>query len=328
MNGFAHKQYREQGIEVVELSSDKTTLKIAVSLGNTLFSFTRNETELLYFPFSLEEYKTSGKLAGNPFMHPWANRLEGDHITIELHKHFFPSDLNKLIYRDENGLPIHGLLLKTDKWRTETVEQTESFIYHQAALEFNDPDWLRLFPFEHFLDMKTYLHEDEICIEMGIYNSGDKPMPLSFGFHPYFLIDPLKSVGLQLTIPMKDVLRVTHQLIPNWSLIPKERLWEFSGNKISLAENYFDHCFTDFTEQKFFHVEQAPREFDLHPDDGYQFVQIYAPNEKDKPYICIEPMQATANALNTNSCKMLEPGEFTTQEFTISFYDEQLKEKP
>jgi galactose mutarotase-like enzyme len=258
-------------------------------------------------------------------MHPWANRLEGDHITIDNQKHFPPKELNKLIYRDGNRLPLHGILLKTDKWKTEIIEETESFIYHHASLDFIEEEWLRIFPFEHSLDMKTYLHDDEICIEVDIYNSGEKPMPLSFGFHPYFLIDPQNTDDLQLTIPLKNILEVNEKMIPNGKLISKEEVWPFENDKISLGSNKFDHGFTGATQRGFFHLKQADREFDLYMDDDYRYLQIYAPNQPDKPFVCLEPMLAPTNGLNTNSCKLLEPGDYNTQEFTISFYDEQLK---
>ena len=259
-------------------------------------------------------------------MHPWANRLEGDYITIGQQKHIFPKELYGQIFRDGNGLPLHGLLLKTDKWRTENIEQTDSFIYHHASLDFIEEEWLRIFPFEHSLDMKTYLHEDEICVEMGIYNSGDQPMPLSFGFHPYFLIDPQNTNALQLTIPMKKVLEMNEKMIPNGQFISKEALGAFENDKIILGQNKFDHGFTGEEQPGYFHLKQGNREFDLYMDDDYNYAQVYAPNQPGKPYVCIEPMQAPTNALNTNACKLLDPGDYITQEFTVSFYDEQLKE--
>jgi galactose mutarotase-like enzyme len=258
-------------------------------------------------------------------MHPWANRLEGDHITIDAQQHEFPSELNGLIFRDGNGLPLHGLLLKTDRWRTEAVEAADGFIYHHAVLDFDDPDWLRIYPFPHSLDMKTYLHEEEVCIEVDVYNSGDRPMPLSFGFHPYFLIDPKKTGDLQLTIPLKNVLTVNEKMIPTGEFQPKENLWTFENDEIILGNHQFDHGFTGQERRRFYHFKQDAREFDLYLDNDYGYMQLYAPNQPDRPYVCIEPMLAPTNALNTNACKMLAPGGFITEEFTISFYDEQFK---
>jgi galactose mutarotase-like enzyme len=75
------KQYHENNFEIIELKNENISARIAVNIGNTLFSL-KDKNEILYFPFTLEDYKTNTKLAGNPFMHPWANRLESECIHV------------------------------------------------------------------------------------------------------------------------------------------------------------------------------------------------------------------------------------------------------
>ena len=105
--------------EIVTLQNNTTTAKIAVNIGNTLFSLNHHNTEKLYFPYTLNEYKQNTKLAGNPFMHPWANGLEGEYIppgkTLNI---TFQKKSATLLYRDGNNLPLHGLLLKSNQWKT------------------------------------------------------------------------------------------------------------------------------------------------------------------------------------------------------------------
>ena len=59
------KQYLENNFEIIELKNKNISAKIAVNIGNTLFSL-KDKNEILYFPFTLEDYKTNTKLAGNP----------------------------------------------------------------------------------------------------------------------------------------------------------------------------------------------------------------------------------------------------------------------
>lgn len=319
MSEMTHQTYTEDGVEVVELRSADTILKIAAGLGNTLYSLQHQGRECLYFPGSLGDYRTSDRLGGNPFMHPWANRLEGDHIRVDGRRHDFPDAQKHLLYRDGNGLPLHGLLLKTDQWQTVAVTHSQDFIYHHATLDFDRPDWLRIFPFPHTLEMKTYLHAQEVCIEVVVYNSGQSPLPLSFGFHPYFRMDPSCPEQLRLTIPLREVLDTDALQIPNGERQAKENLWPFERDELSLDGHRLDHAFAGQDRKRFFRVEQQGEGFDLFLDNDYRYVQVYAPNRPDKPYVCVEPMLAPANALNSGACAFLEPGKKCTQAFSICF---------
>ena len=130
----------ENGIEIVKLWSiaSDLSLKIAVNIGNTICSILKKNKEYLYFPYELKAYKNISQLAGIPFMHPWANRLEGDFIFIEQNKHHFPKHFQSIIPRDGNNLPLHGLLLKSDKWKTKAIVNHSEGISHIATVEFRD----------------------------------------------------------------------------------------------------------------------------------------------------------------------------------------------
>ena len=132
------QKYLEDTTEIIELKNDSIIAKIAVNIGNTLFSLKQNETEKLYFPFSFDEYKTNTKLAGNPLMHPWANRLEADYIQVENQTYQFPENQKHLLYRDGNNLPLHGLLLKSDQWKTIELYEDMETCFHIAELIFDD----------------------------------------------------------------------------------------------------------------------------------------------------------------------------------------------
>ena len=53
------------GIEFIEIGDDFISAKIAVNIGNTMFSLTCQNKEKLYFPFPLSEYKINTKFKIN-----------------------------------------------------------------------------------------------------------------------------------------------------------------------------------------------------------------------------------------------------------------------
>lgn len=309
----------EKGIELVKLSSTLSDLaiSIAVNIGNTLFSIKKNEKEYLYFPYLLNEYKNISQLAGNPFMHPWANRLEGDFILFNHEKKEFPNAQKKSLYRDANNLPLHGLLLKSDKWKTKAIINQSDSISHIAIFEFCEAEELAIFPFEHTIEMKTTLTENNVSIEILFINNSNQPMPLSSGFHPYFAINPTKKDDLKIEIPFANVILANESMIPNGDYLPKEMVFNgFNIHSISLGNNYFDHGFEGIIDFKKCTVNQLDRKFEVNFGD-FPIGQIYAPNKMGKPYICIEPMLAKTNDLNRNNCEYLNPKSCIKKTFEI-----------
>ncbi len=319
------QQYYRDNFEIIELKNEITSAKIAVNIGNTLFSLKQND-EKLYFPFSLHEYKSNTKLAGVPFMHPWANRLKNDCILVENGRYDFPSEHKKLLYRDGNNLAMHGLLLKSSTWKTIELHEDENYCSHTAELIFDDAAFLSIFPFIHKIRIKHMLQNKELNIETTILNLDEKDMPMSFGFHPYFF---RKNRDEQLCIAAKSVIAVNDVMIPTGNVIAKESKWNFTDDKISLQNISFDDGFQDLklneNKQTVFSIQPSQtvqaegqaEHIEIRLDKNYPFAQIYAPSNPEKPYVCIEPMTAITNALSTNNCKKIKKDESFTASFSI-----------
>jgi galactose mutarotase-like enzyme len=309
--------YIEDGFEIIKLKNERIAAKIAVNIGNTLVSLMQNEEERIYFPYTLKDYQKNKKLAGNPFMHPWANRLQYDAIKIENQLHAFPSTASYLLYRDGNDLPLHGLLLKSNKWKTITITNTENSCYHIAEFIFDDDEFLSIFPFKHTIQIKHELIKNSLVISTTIINQDEKIMPVSFGFHPYFLIEMEKRELTSLTIPAAKAIEVNDKMIPTGNYFTKENKWNFIDNSIFLKNISFDEGFQDL-----YYNEENVSVFKLNDieilmDTHFPVAQIYAPKEPEKPYVCIEPMTAITNALNTNNCTTLNKNQTFSATFSI-----------
>jgi aldose 1-epimerase len=308
------QKYTEDNFEIVELKNNFISARIAVNIGNTLFSINRGNQEKLYFPYSLNEYNTNTQLAGNPFMHPWANRLEGEYIQVENQQYLFPENNKYLLYRDGNNLPLHGLLLKSDKWETIELYKDEQTCYHLTAYKFDDEKLLSLFPFKHKILMKHQLKNNELTIETTIFNEDEKSMPITSGFHPYFL---KTDENATLKIPADEVIEVNDNMIPTGNFFNKNKKWNFINDEISLKDNAFDDGFQGLKYNENQVSEFSSEDIKIAFDKNFAYAQVYAPSDTNKPYVCIEPMTAATNALNKNTCVFLQNKETFTASFTI-----------
>jgi aldose 1-epimerase len=65
-------------------------------------------------------YARERKFMGIPFLHPWANRLDG--FGYEANGHHVVLDRNSpLLLLDDHGLPIHGVLTASRRWVIQEV---------------------------------------------------------------------------------------------------------------------------------------------------------------------------------------------------------------
>ena len=81
-------------------------------------------------------------------------------------------------------------------------------------------------------------------------------------------------------------------------------------------------CDAEFDDQFAFAGDRAAslhgggRRLHLALDDGYPFLQVFAPAAR--PFCCLEPMTAPTNALVTGDHATVRPGARTTASFTAT----------
>lgn len=306
-----------QNYEVVELANEFISAKIVIGLGFNLYSLSYKNKETLYFKDAFLNYAEHQKLAGTPLMHPWANRLDGDKIFNQQQQ--FSSEQNAVIYRDGNQLPLHGLLLKSNQWKIINLVASEQEAFCTAKLSFDDDVLVSIFPFKHDISITIKLKHQSIFYEVHVENKSEQAMPICFGFHPYFLIE--NSQQTQLQVPAAEIALVDDKMIPTQHFVDKTSLFPFRGDVLNIDNQQLDHAFVHHNQQKKYKLitEQYTVEFSL--DEHYKVVQIYYPNSEQKPYICIEPMTALADALNTSKYNTVQAYSTFTSFFEMKFDD-------
>jgi aldose 1-epimerase len=257
--------------------------------------------ELLRRLEGLAAAAAKGSTAGIPLLHPWANRLAstrysaaGREITLD--------PASPLLHVDENGLPIHGVPWAKLAW--ETIEAVPDRL--AARLDWTGSDLLAIFPFPHRLTIEATIRADGLTLETALIADSAGPVPVSFGFHPYFGLPDLPRSQWRLELPaMRRCVLDRHG-------IPTGEEEAFAGFAGPLSDCIFDDGFAVLDERPSFSLWGASRRITVEFLAGFPYAQIFAPTGKD--FVAIEPMTAPTNALGSGrGLRIVEAGaEFRT----------------
>jgi aldose 1-epimerase len=260
-------------------------------------SLRHRNAEILRRIEDLQSTAAKGSTAGIPLLHPWANRLAGPrYYAAGRRVDLDPS--SPLLHLDEHGLPMHGVPWSLLVWRlTEAKED-----YLAAQLEWTSSDLLAIFPFPHSLRITATLRPGGLELETRLIASPDGPVPVSFGFHPYFGLPELPRAQWRLRLP------AMRRLVLDRHGIPTGDEEAFDGFDEQLGECSFDDCFAlPVGNSSALSLTGAGRRITVELLAGYQFAQVFAPKGKD--YAALEPMTAPTNALTSGrGLKLVEPG--------------------
>ena len=323
-----HRKLREPGsieapgeeeLTSVYLSGPDESIEaeICPEVGCTCFSLRFQGEELLHFPFNLNHYRASKDLAGIPLLYPFANRLERDAIPFRGKE--FPLSGEEL-YRDGNGLPIHGLIIKSSAWSLKDLNASRDFA--RALFEFNlerDMSLRNNFPFGQALLLTFELQQNQLRILLEVENRDRNPFPLTPGFHPYFSLGKHKRNDIRLSIPAGKSLSLSDLYLPDGNDILVSEKWPEHEDMV-LGKNKFDTVFTDLGEDPVFKLIRPDLSINLHCGPDFPVGIVYSP--PDENLVCLEPMTAPTNAMYLHSrgqweIPVLEPGQNMSFEHSI-----------
>jgi aldose 1-epimerase len=253
--------------------------------------------EILRRVEDLEAAAIRGSSVGIPLLYPWANRLAEPRYRV-LGQKVVLDESSPLLHFDEHGLPMHGVPWPLLRWVVS--EKRQDFM--AAQLDWFSSDLLALFPFRHRVELAVTLRPDGLTLETTVVASSAGPVPVSFGFHPYFGFAEPSRANWHLQLPAMRKLSLDGRGIPTGDEEP------FGGFNAKLGGNNFDDGFALMDEQTTFSAIGATCKVSVELLAGYRYAQVFAP--KDKDYIALEPMTAPANALTGGrGLRFVPPGE-------------------
>jgi galactose mutarotase-like enzyme len=296
---------------VVTLRVGDTALEVRPEFGLVCSSLTVAGREFLRF-HSVEAV-LGGHTSGIPLLAPWANRLRGPGYIFD------GVEVGVLgaagVHVDNAGLPIHGTMVGRNGWVVDTPVTTSTSARLSARFDASGcSEVMASFPFPHALGVEYVLEPGRLTVTTTLTATGSLAVPVSFGWHPYFVLPDSNRDDWFLELPDRHHLELDNLHLPTG----REKFEP--AESVSLTDAAFDDGYRLGDDRSMALTDGMDR-IDVEFDAGYSFAQVYAPIASD--LVALEPMTAATDALSHGSTTVVEPGESMQATFTISITREE-----
>lgn len=283
-------------VAVLRDASADIAVRIVPEIGNNSYEMTVRGQPVFWSPYrSLAELKAKPAHLGNPFLWPWANRIDGMAYWVRGKKYLLNEELGN-VRPGPNRTPIHGLLVYSNLWQVARHGADASGAFVTSRLEFwRRPELMAQFPFAHTVEMTYRLAEGRLEVETAVENLSGEPMPVSLGFHPYFQITDAPRDEWTVTLAARRKRVLNEKLIPTGETVPLPYPKTLSLKGVVL-DDVMDDLERDADGWARFRVQGRRQRITVEYGEGYGVAVAYAP--AGRGFICFEPMTAITNAFN------------------------------
>jgi aldose 1-epimerase len=300
------------GLAVSTLSSADLEATFVPGAGMVGCSLRHRGEEVLGQRGGLSRYVAERGTMGIPLLHPFANRLASRRFSVAgrqvvLEPGGPPGTM------DDGGLPIHGLVAADAGWvvcHERTSRDGASIV---AVLDFGArDDLMAAFPFPHEVRLEASVAGSTLTLATTVTPTGDVPVPVSFGFHPYLRLPGVDRADWEVSIPVRERLVLDARMLPTGA---REAVRVPAG---PLAARTFDDAYTAPPNDEPFVLQGGGRRIELAFDAGYRYAQVFAPAIDD--VVAFEPMTAPTNALVDGGPELplVPPGESFRATFSVT----------
>ena len=256
--------------------SASSRLEVVPERGGIVTRWSIQGQELFYLDQERFTHPELSVRGGNPLLFPICGNLPDDVYAYDGKSY---------------SLKQHGFA-RNLPW--EVVEQsTESSSKLTISLKSND-ETLAVYPFEFQVKFVYELEGKTLKIHQEYINQSDKVMPLSFGFHPYFLVPDKEKLSL-------DIPASTYQAKDSTEVVSYKGSFDFNEDEIDVALKPLNGSSASITD--------SSRSLKINLKWSEDFSTIVFWTVKGKDFVCLEPWSAPRNALNTaENLTELQPG--------------------
>jgi galactose mutarotase-like enzyme len=296
------QERRFGGEPAVELTVGPLSAVFTPDLGMTGVSLRYRGSEHLALPGGLEALR-AGHTTGLPLLAPWANRLSGRRYRAA----GIAVDLSGLPLKvDDNGLPIHGLLVGRPGWSVDRLTTRRDTARVLASIDVDGP----AFPFPHRIEVAATAGDHRLRIDTTVVPTGRRAVPVAFGWHPYLRLGGAPRNRWRLHLPARRRLVLDGRGIPTGDAVPQPAEAEAIGRRS------FDDGYGLGRHRRLAIENEAGRSVELRCGSGYPFAQVWVP--PGEPFVALEPMTAPTNALVDWAAPVVERGDSFSATFTLT----------
>jgi len=263
----------------------------------------------------LDGYQTpeeleAAKWGKSVLLFPFPNRLDGGGYTWEGATYEFP--LNNAA----TGNAIHGFA-RDEAFSVEKINLEADSASIQCRFRYRGQR--AAYPFPFVLDVVYSIQNDGIfTLEIVCKNEHDRPIPIGFGWHPYFKLAEKADQHL-LHLPACEQITITDRMIPTGA---RAAFPDFEHQK-EVGDTFLDNCFAALETGLYgLDLEAGVRRLRVEADAAqFPFFQVFTPPHRES--IALEPMSCNVDAFNNGEGLVsLEAGETWTGEMKIMMNDE------
>jgi aldose 1-epimerase len=293
---------RFQDTPALELRSGALRATFVPGVGMTGVSLRRAGREHLALPGGVAALR-GGHTAGLPLLAPWANRLASRRyraagVDVDLR--------GRRLQTDDNGLPIHGLLVGWPDWEVTATGARRDVARLTATTIVDAP----AFPFPHLLEVAVAAHDDRLVVDTTLVPTGDRTVPVAFGWHPYLRVPGPPRARWTLRLPAREHLALDELGIPTGASTREP------SEDDAIGRRTFDDLYALGRDHRLAFAADDGASIELRGDAGYPYAQVWVP--AGMPFAALEPMAAPTNALADGHPPLVEPGDAFTARFTLT----------
>ncbi len=311
-NGMFRKQETTFGPFRKHIFRDEASgsqLVVAPDRGACLLSLTVGETELL------DAYTTHQELdfdrwAKNMPLFPFPNRLDGGRYEWQGETYQF--DLSD----EMTGNAIHGFASdQAFELVVSDLRVTAARVQYRLVCDGSR----EAYPFPcTFTNEMTLTANGQFTMALACTNNGAGPMPVGFGFHPYFRLGD-QTDHYELQLPPSEMIGLDNRMLPTG----KRYAFDDFASIRPLRSTVLDNCFapTETGDRLSAILAGAKGKMNYWQETGpgkFNFIQVFTPPYRTS--LAIEPMSCNVNAFNNGEGLItLAPRQTATARWGFSF---------